>query len=91
MLNSLRGVSAKKASSTIGRWVQVRGLATVQTTPPPASRKNAVTRPHGTPISRERATLTVRDGPIFHGKSFGARANISGECKTYHIDNLAEL
>ncbi|KAJ0360916.1 hypothetical protein COL922a_014525, partial [Colletotrichum nupharicola] len=27
----------------------------------------------------ERATFTIRDGPIFHGKSFGARTNISGE------------
>ncbi|EAA63928.1 hypothetical protein AN2243.2 [Aspergillus nidulans FGSC A4] len=27
----------------------------------------------------ERATFTIRDGPIFHGKSFGARTTISGE------------
>lgn len=27
----------------------------------------------------EPATFTIRDGPIFHGKSFGARSNISGE------------
>ena len=29
--------------------------------------------------SLDRATLTIRDGPIFHGKSFGANTNISGE------------
>lgn len=29
--------------------------------------------------SYERATFTIKDGPIFHGKSFGARTNISGE------------
>jgi carbamoyl-phosphate synthase small subunit len=29
--------------------------------------------------SFERATFTIRDGPIFHGKSFGANTNISGE------------
>lgn len=29
--------------------------------------------------SYERATFTIKDGPIFHGKSFGARMNISGE------------
>ncbi|KAA8647633.1 hypothetical protein EYZ11_003239 [Aspergillus tanneri] len=29
--------------------------------------------------AHERATFTIRDGPIFHGKSFGARTNISGE------------
>lgn len=28
---------------------------------------------------RERATFTIRDGPIFHGKSFGAKTNMSGE------------
>lgn len=26
-----------------------------------------------------RATLTIRNGPVFHGKSFGADANVSGE------------
>ncbi|KAB8078412.1 carbamoyl-phosphate synthase arginine-specific small chain [Aspergillus leporis] len=30
-------------------------------------------------VAHERATFTIRDGPIFHGKSFGARSNISGE------------
>ncbi|KAF9890982.1 Multifunctional pyrimidine synthesis protein CAD [Aspergillus nanangensis] len=37
----------------------------------------ATVRP-GRPAT-ERATFTIRDGPIFHGKSFGARSNISGE------------
>jgi carbamoyl-phosphate synthase small subunit len=27
----------------------------------------------------DRATFTIRNGPIFHGTSFGARSNISGE------------
>ncbi|VVT46644.1 uncharacterized protein SAPINGB_P001316 [Magnusiomyces paraingens] len=27
----------------------------------------------------DRATLTIRDGPVFHGKSFGANTNVSGE------------
>ena len=27
----------------------------------------------------DRATFTIRNGPIFHGASFGARSNISGE------------
>jgi len=56
---------------------QLRFLATVQTTS--TGRAAPLGRPKGTPISRERATLTIRDGPIFHGKSFGAKANISGE------------
>jgi carbamoyl-phosphate synthase small subunit len=34
-----------------------------------------------TPVtsSTDRATFTIRNGPIFHGTSFGARSNISGE------------
>lgn len=36
-------------------------------------------RIRATPISYDRATLTIRDGPVFHGKSFGAKSNISGE------------
>lgn len=36
-------------------------------------------RDRSTPISHDRATFTIRDGPVFHGKSFGARGNISGE------------
>ncbi|KAF2163388.1 hypothetical protein M409DRAFT_57663 [Zasmidium cellare ATCC 36951] len=56
---------------------QVRYNATVvngtpRSPPPPVSSRS--TKP-----SFERATFTIRDGPIFHGKSFGARANISGE------------
>lgn len=38
-----------------------------------------VARDRSTPISHDRATFTIRDGPVFHGKSFGARTNISGE------------
>ncbi|GAM90372.1 hypothetical protein ANO11243_084150 [Dothideomycetidae sp. 11243] len=40
--------------------------------PPPTSARS-------TAPSFERATFTIRDGPIFHGKSFGAKSNISGE------------
>jgi carbamoyl-phosphate synthase small subunit len=31
------------------------------------------------PVTSTDATLTIRDGPVFHGKAFGANANISGE------------
>ena len=40
--------------------------------PPVASKRS--TKP-----SFDRATFTIRDGPIFHGKSFGAKTSISGE------------
>ncbi|KAI7287313.1 Carbamoyl-phosphate synthase arginine-specific small [Hortaea werneckii] len=57
--------------------IQIRGRATAvngstHASPPPTS-------PRSTKPSFERATFTIRDGPIFHGKSFGAKANVSGE------------
>jgi carbamoyl-phosphate synthase small subunit len=81
MLSLLSKQSVPRAFGVVGKMsrngYQARFLATVQTTSP--TRVHPLTRPKGTPVSRERATLTIRDGPIFHGKSFGAKANISGE------------
>jgi carbamoyl-phosphate synthase small subunit len=34
---------------------------------------------YNTSSELDRATFTIRDGPVFHGKSFGANANVSGE------------
>jgi len=56
---------------------QARFFATVEEGS--AGRIMPVSRPHVTPISHDRATFTIRDGPVFHGKSFGAKSNISGE------------
>lgn len=53
-----------------------RFLATVEGS---AGRQMPVSRPRATPISHDRATFTIRDGPIFSGKAFGAKSNISGE------------
>ena len=64
-------------TSVSNRAFQVRGRATVAPgTPrsPPPRNGTRSTKP-----SYERATFTIRDGPVFDGKSFGARANISGE------------
>jgi len=55
---------------------QTRFLATVEGS---AGRAMPFNRPRATPISHDRATFTIRDGPVFHGKSFGAKSNISGE------------
>ncbi|CCU81979.1 putative carbamoyl-phosphate synthase arginine-specific small chain [Blumeria hordei DH14] len=46
-----------------------------------AGRENNVAKPLIRPLStaHDRATLTIRDGPVFHGKSFGSKSNISGE------------
>ncbi|TAQ86367.1 hypothetical protein B7494_g5331 [Chlorociboria aeruginascens] len=55
---------------------QTRFLATVEGS---AGRAMPAIRPRATPVSHDRATFTIRNGPIFHGKSFGAKSNISGE------------
>ncbi|KAI9793677.1 MAG: Multifunctional pyrimidine synthesis protein CAD [Peltula sp. TS41687] len=52
-------------------------LATVQGNTPRQMPIN--NRVGATPVSHDRATFTIRDGPVFHGKSFGAKTNISGE------------
>ncbi|KPI41457.1 Carbamoyl-phosphate synthase arginine-specific small chain [Cyphellophora attinorum] len=64
-------------SSRLGRGLQTRSLATVAENKPviaPLVKQLGATRP-----IKERATFTLRNGPIFHGTSFGARSNISGE------------
>lgn len=55
---------------------QTRFLATVEGNTP---RQMHAPKARPTPISHDRATFTIRDGPIFSGKSFGAKSNVSGE------------
>ena len=55
---------------------QVRYNATVVNGTPRSAAPNT---PRSDKPSFERATFTIKDGPIFHGKSFGAKANVSGE------------
>lgn len=69
-----RPVKAALAALRFGG--STRGLATVN---PGTVRSAPSKRTKATSPSYERATFTIRDGPIFHGKSFGARTNISGE------------
>ena len=54
------------------RCMETVGDATPRQMPTPK-------RTRATSVSHDRATLTIRDGPVFHGKSFGAKSNISGE------------
>lgn len=70
-----------KATSTFSgaSMLRARSLATVSNTTPggqqlPLHQSYPVSTP-----ARERATFTIRNGPIFHGTSFGARSNVSGE------------
>lgn len=57
--------------------IQIRYKADVLSGTPRAPAPRPSTR--STKPSYERATFTIRDGPIFNGKSFGAKTNISGE------------
>ncbi|KAK4623950.1 Carbamoyl-phosphate synthase arginine-specific small chain [Fulvia fulva] len=63
--NNLRPLYQARYNATVAP-----GTPRVST--PPTSKRS--TKP-----SYERATFTIRDGPVHHGKSFGARTNISGE------------
>ncbi|KAL8968643.1 MAG: hypothetical protein Q9183_002369 [Haloplaca sp. 2 TL-2023] len=56
---------------------QFRHFATVEANTPRAAPIPSRTR--ATSVSHDRATFTIRDGPVFNGKSFGAKSNISGE------------
>ncbi|KAL8733256.1 MAG: hypothetical protein Q9166_002273 [cf. Caloplaca sp. 2 TL-2023] len=55
----------------------VRSFATVEGNTPRV--QPTPSRMRATPITHDRATFTIRDGPVFNGKSFGAKSNISGE------------
>ncbi|KAG7009539.1 hypothetical protein G7Y79_00002g006540 [Physcia stellaris] len=68
---------AKPGNFHISVAAQTRQLATVQDGNTPRQVPNP--RPRSTPISHDRATFTIRDGPVFSGRSFGAKSNISGE------------
>ncbi|RMZ83779.1 hypothetical protein DV738_g1066, partial [Chaetothyriales sp. CBS 135597] len=75
--------AAKRSPSIQASWsLRVRSLASVSGStfggqaPSPAPAKASV---QSAPVTQERATFTIRNGPIFHGTSFGARSNVSGE------------
>jgi len=59
--------------------LRARSLATVSNDTPRQQDLRLNKKIKSTPPSYERATFTIRNGPIFHGTSFGARSNISGE------------
>lgn len=68
---------ATNAASATRIAHQVRRLATVEGS---AGRIMPKGTPRiATPIAHDRATLQIKDGPLFNGKAFGAKRNISGE------------
>jgi carbamoyl-phosphate synthase small subunit len=70
-------LGAKPTCFSKTRGPSVRFLATV------ADRTTRVmptpSRARATKATHDRATFTIRDGPVFHGTSFGAKSNVSGE------------
>ncbi|KAK0262961.1 Multifunctional pyrimidine synthesis protein CAD [Friedmanniomyces endolithicus] len=73
---SLKLAAGSFTRKAFGPAFQVRFKATVVDGTPRSAPPTPV---RSTKPSFERATFTIRDGPIFHGKSFGAKANVSGE------------
>lgn len=70
-------IAAKPTCFSKIRGAPVRSLATVTdnaTRVMPTPSRSTATR-----VAHNRATFTIRDGPVFHGTSFGAKSNISGE------------
>jgi carbamoyl-phosphate synthase small subunit len=59
--------------------LQARSLASIAENTPRQQEIPLQKAFRATPPTKERATFTLRNGPIFHGTSFGARSNISGE------------
>lgn len=57
--------------------LQTRSFANVEINTPRQQPTSSGRR--GTPASYDTANLTIRNGPVFNGKSFGAKSNVSGE------------
>ncbi|OCT50506.1 Carbamoyl-phosphate synthase arginine-specific small chain [Cladophialophora carrionii] len=70
-----------KAANAFGGTspLRARSLATVSNNTPRQQELPFHKKVKNTPVTHERATFTIRNGPIFHGTSFGARSNVSGE------------
>ncbi|KAG6113702.1 Amino-acid acetyltransferase, mitochondrial [Claviceps humidiphila] len=78
MFSRLAANLAKSAAKPVALRNQVR-LAS-QKTPGSMGRKVPFNPSRVTaPAESLPATLTIRDGPVFNGKAFGANANVSGE------------
>ncbi|KAF2015470.1 glycoside hydrolase family 3 protein [Aaosphaeria arxii CBS 175.79] len=79
LFQSIKPSTFRSAGAVLGQIAkarsQTRFMATVQST----ARQVPSPKRRATEISTERATFTIKNGPIFSGKSFGAKANISGE------------
>lgn len=71
-LSKIAPARASSLASVKAPNLQTRFMATVDSKIQQPSQRRV-------PVCRDRATFTIRDGPVFHGKSFGAKMNISGE------------
>jgi carbamoyl-phosphate synthase small subunit len=70
-------LAAKPTCFSKTRGPSVRFLATV--TDRTTRAMPTPSRARATKATHDRATFTIRDGPVFHGTSFGAKSNVSGE------------
>jgi len=75
--SNLAPKSANIFSSTSVRLA--RSLATVSNHTPRQQELPLHKKVRSTTPTSDRATFTIRNGPIFHGTSFGARSTVSGE------------
>ncbi|KYK59583.1 Carbamoyl-phosphate synthase [Drechmeria coniospora] len=72
--------AARPASALSGRMVLQARFMSKQSTAGSTGREMPRQRVWATaPVDSLPATLTIRDGPVFQGKAFGANSNISGE------------
>ncbi|KAG5999134.1 Amino-acid acetyltransferase, mitochondrial [Claviceps pusilla] len=78
MFSRLAGNVAKPAVKSVALRSQARFAS--QKTAGSLGRKAPFNSSRATaPVESLPATLTIRDGPVFNGKAFGANANVSGE------------
>lgn len=75
----LIGVGTKSAMGrkSIKSVLHTRSFANVETNTP--RQQPTPSKQRRTPVSFDTANLTIRNGPVFNGKSFGAKSNVSGE------------
>ncbi|CAD6570097.1 MAG: Multifunctional pyrimidine synthesis protein CAD [Alectoria sarmentosa] len=70
------GTKPVMGGKSIMSGLQTRSFATVE---PNTPRQQPTPSRQRTPVSFDTANLTIRNGPVFNGKSFGAKSNVSGE------------
>lgn len=71
------GAKPVMGKKSVVSGLQTRSFANVETNTP--RQPPTPSRQRRSPVSFDTANLTIRNGPVFNGKSFGAKSNVSGE------------